>query len=76
MLTALLALVELAYPLLTGCFGAFEVTVVRAAAASAGRTASELNAASKPHVALKRSDLRHLLLLLLVDAVIGRAHRR
>jgi len=51
MLTVLLAVVELAYPLLTGCFWAFEVVVLPLLPQAA--TASELNAASKPYVALK-----------------------
>jgi len=53
MLTVLLALVELAYPLLTGCFWAFEVSVVVLPLLPQAATASELNAASKPYVALK-----------------------
>jgi hypothetical protein len=53
MLTVLLALVELAYPLVTGCFGAFEVFVVVLPLPPQAATASELNTASKPNVALK-----------------------
>jgi hypothetical protein len=53
MLNVLLALVELAYRLLTGCVWASEVSVVVLPLLPQAATASELNAASKPYVALK-----------------------